>query len=182
MDSSTGLSRISWYWVMTLSILTAWLVVPSDITSFINSFCWPHCTGIACWEYWNGLIQCLLKSVNNYMVLNIKATTLLSLVLLTETPQEWPYTTSSESIHTIFICTHYIRYQFSSLFPIFPLIIYQRWCFSVCILCSWLVQEGGGIYIWDMPTVKQVCRNFLRSMGWKRVQSCFYFCTSNPFG
>ncbi len=35
---------------------------------------------------------------------------------------------------------------------------------------------------WDVPTVKQVCRKGLRSMGWKRVLSRFYFCTSNPFG
>ena len=39
---------------------------------------------------------------------------------------------------------------------------------------------GGGIYIETCP--QQVCRKCLRSMGWKRVLSCFYFCSSNPFG
>ncbi len=71
---------------------------------------------------------------------------------------------------------------------IFSIFFYQHWDrhWSVLIgIGHWSgdsCKKVGGIYIWDVPTVKQVCRKSLRSMGWKRVLSCFYFCTSDPFG
>ncbi len=59
--------------------------------------------------------------------------------------------------------------------------IWRHPCLSTSLLN--MILKKVGAYTFEMwPPVKQVCRKGLRSMGWKRVLSCFNFCTSNPFG
>ncbi len=38
------------------------------------------------------------------------------------------------------------------------------------------------IVIWNMPTVKQICRTSFGPMGWRGILSCFDFCSTNPSG